>query len=70
MLIILDCAEFKISLFANLLTLCCHHNLILFIVFIIIIDDVTLSINYNYLSVKNVLSAANKLKMITEILCC
>jgi len=70
MFIVLNCTKFEIFLFVNSLTFYCYHIVILFITFIIIINNITLLTDYNYLSVKNVLNTVNELKMIVKILCC
>ncbi len=70
LLIVLNHAEFKFSSSVNLATsyYCCIAAL--FTALIIIIDNIILSVNYNYSSTKNVLSTVNKLKMTAKILCC
>jgi len=62
--------KFKFSLSVNSATSHCCCVAALFAVSAVIIDDITLLINYNYSSAKNVLSTINKLKMTAEILCC
>jgi len=55
-------------LFINLITFYHYCVAALSTAFIIIIDDVTLSADYNYSSTENVLSTVNELKMTAEIL--
>jgi len=68
LLIVLNYVKFKFSLSADSVTSHCHYVAALSAVLIIIIDDVMLSINYNYLLTENVLSTVNKLKIAVKIL--
>ncbi len=70
LLIVLDCAKFKFSLSADLIT--SHHHCVVALstALIIIISDITLLISYNYSSTENVSSTVNELKMTAEILHC
>ncbi len=70
LLIILNHTESEFSSFINLITSYCCCIAALFTVFITIINDVILLTDYNYLLIKNVLSAINKLKITVKILCC
>jgi len=62
--------KFKFSLSADLITSYYHYVVALFTTLIIIINNIIFSVNYNYSSIKNVVSAVNKLKMTTKILYC
>jgi len=69
LLIVLNCTEFKFSLSVNLITSHHYYVVALFTVSAAIIDNIMLSVNYNYLSTEIVLSAVNKLKITVKILC-
>ncbi len=68
LLIVLDHAEFKFFLFADSATSYYCYIAALSAVLTVIIDDIMLLINYNYLSAENVSSIMNELKMTAEIL--
>jgi len=68
LLIVLNHAEFKFSSSADSATSYCCCVAALFTALIVIISDVMLLINYNYLSVENVLSTVNELKIAAKIL--
>ncbi len=70
MLIVLDYIKFKFSLSADSATSYHHCVAALSAISIIIINNIMLSADYNYLLTENVLSTINKLKMTVKILCC
>jgi hypothetical protein len=70
LLIVLNCIKFKFSLSVNSATSYHHCVVTLSAVLTVIIDDITLSVNYDYLSAENVSSTVNKLKITAKILYC
>ncbi len=70
LLIVLNYTEFKFSSSANSTTSCHYCVVALSAALIIIINNITLLISYNYSSAENVLSTVDKLKMTVKILCC